>query len=221
MRIRTKRLATTFAGLIVVGVLAHTVASQEQKAEKASSSTPPGVTAAAPAGAPDAKAMEEMMKMNQPGEQHALLKKMVGKFDADVTVKMAPDAPEMKSKGAEVNEMILNDRFLKSDFSGDMMSMPFKGINLSGYDNMKKKYVSAWVDSMGTGIMTSEGTADSSGKKITYRGEAPCMAEGGKIKAFRQVLTINDDNSHDFEMFEAGPDGKEFRGLYIKYTRAK
>ncbi|MGB7156483.1 MAG: DUF1579 domain-containing protein, partial [Tepidisphaeraceae bacterium] len=151
----------------------------------------------------------------------ALLKKMVGTFDADVAVKMAADAPEMKSKGKEVNEMILGGKFLKSDFSGDMMGQPFKGVNLGGYDNMKKKYVSVWADSIGTGMMTSEGEADASGKKITYGGEYPCPQEGGKIKKFRQVLTIVDGDHHEFEMFEAGPDGKEFRGLYIKYTRAK
>ena len=212
MRIRTKRFVATFAGLVLLGVLAHTAISQD-KAEKASASAPPG--------APDAKMMEEMMKANAPGPQHAAMKKMAGKFDAEVTVKMAADAPEMKSKGQEVSEMILGDKFLKSDFSGEMMGNAFKGINLAGYDNMKKKYVAAWVDSMGTGIMTSEGTADSSGKVITYEGDYPCPAEGGKIKHFRQVVTIKDDDHYSFEMFEAGADGKEFRGLYIQYTRVQ
>lgn len=207
MRIRTPRLAATFAGLIVIGTLVHTVASQDPAAQ--------------PPGGADAKMMEEMMKMSQPGEPHAMLKEMVGTFDADVTIKMAPDAPEMKSKGQEVNRMILGDRFLQSDYSGDMMGMPFKGMNLSGYDNMKKKYVSAWMDTMGTGIMSSEGTADGSGKVITYQGEYPCPMEGGKIKPFKQVVTIKDADHHEFEMFQPGPDGKEFRGLHIKYTRAK
>jgi hypothetical protein len=215
MRIRTKRFVATFAGLVLLGALAHTAISQDkpQQAEKAAASTPPG--------GPDAKMMEEMMKAMQPGPQHAMLKKMVGTFDADVTFKMAADGPEMKSKGKEVNQMIFNDKFLKSDFTGEMMGMPFNGMNFSGYDNLKKKYVAAWLDSMGTGIMNSEGTADASGKVITYEGDYPCIEEGGKIKHFRQVVTIKDDDHHEFEMFEKDKDGKEVRGLYIKYTRSK
>src|SRR5215217_3369849 len=109
MRIRTKRLVATFAGLVMLGVLAHTAISDDKKVEKS----------AAGAGGADAAMMAEMMKMNATGPQHALLKRLVGTFDADVTMKMAFDAPEMKSKGKEVNEMILSDRFLKTDYSGD------------------------------------------------------------------------------------------------------
>jgi len=212
MRIRTKHLVSTFAGLIVIGVMAHTVVSQERDGAK---------PAAGAGGGPDAAMIEQWMKANAPGEQHALLKRLAGRFTADVTMKMTADGPEMKSKGEEVNEMILSDRYLKSDFSGDMMGMPFKGTNLAGYDTMKKKYISVWGDSMSTGLIASEGDADASGKVITYAGECPCPAEGGQMKKFRQMLTIQDNDHHDFEMFQAGADGKEFCGMKIKYTRAK
>jgi len=210
MRIRTKRFVATFAGLVMLGILAHTAVSQD-KPEKA----------AAPAGGPDPKMMAEMMKMNAPGEQHALLKRMAGTFEGEVAIKMAADAPEMKTKGRETSEMILGGRFLKTDYSGDMMGMPFKGMQLQGYDTFKKKFVSVWADSMNNGVMTAEGTADAAGKVISFSGEYADPMAGGKLKQYRQVLTITDDDHHEFEMLENGDDGKEFRGLYIKYTRAK
>jgi hypothetical protein len=208
MRIRTKRFVATFAGLVVLGALAHTAISQDKPDQ-------------APAGASDVKVLQEMMKMNAPGEQHALLKRLAGTFDGDVAMKMAADAPEMKSKGRETSEMILDGRFLKTDFTGEMMGNAYKGMQLQGYDNYKKKFISVWVDSMSTGAMTAEGTADAAGKVISFAGEYPDPMQGGKLKQYRQVLTIKDDDHHEFEIFEKGPDGKEYRSLYIKYTRAK
>ena len=59
------------------------------------------------------------------------------------------------------------------------------------------------------------------GKTISFSGEYADPMAGGKLKQNRQVLTITDDDHNEFEMLEKGEDGKEFRGLYIKYTRAK
>ena len=41
-----------------------------------------------------------------------------------------------------------------------MMDMSFTGMAIEGYDNVKKKFVSSWIDNMGTMILNSEGTYD-------------------------------------------------------------
>ncbi len=177
--------------------------------------------AAAPSSADAGKQMEMMMKMAAPGPQHEKLKMLAGKFNAEVSFRMAADAPEMKSKGASENRMVLGDRYLEQEYSGDMMGQTFKGMGMTGYDNMKKKYVSGWVDSMSTGIMVSEGTADESGKLITQKAECDCPMEPGKKMMMRMVTTITDENTHSYEMYQAGPDGKEFKAMTIAYTREK
>ena len=40
-----------------------------------------------------------------------------------------------------------------------MMGQPFSGVGIDGYDNLRKKYVTTWIDTMGTGIFSMEGTA--------------------------------------------------------------
>ena len=50
--------------------------------------------------------------------------------------------------------MILGGRYLEQRYEGTMMGQPFSGIGVTGFDNYKKKFVSTWVDSMGTAIMT-------------------------------------------------------------------
>jgi len=201
------------ASIVLAGGIFATVARSEEKASPSAG--------AATGGAPSADQMAEWMKMNAPGEQHAALKKMVGTFTADCTMKMTADAPEMKSKGKLTNGMVLNGRYLHGEYDGDFMGQPFKGMSLNGYDSLKKKHFSAWIDDMSTGLMTMEGSADSSGKTITYTGECPCPEEGGKMKAFKQVVTITDDDHYKMEMFTPDKDGKEFRSMNIEYARVK
>ena len=50
---------------------------------------------------------------------------------------------------------------------GKMKDMQFKGMGVEGYDNVKKKFVSSWIDNMGTGIQFSEGTYDPATKTFT------------------------------------------------------
>src|SRR6476646_4676177 len=100
--------------------------------------------------------LEAFMKLSQPGEHHAHLKQMVGTFDVDMEIVAAPGAPPTKSKGSQKSHMLLDGRYLASEYTGDMMGMPFRGMSLMGYDNQKKKYFNAWIDSMSTGILVFE-----------------------------------------------------------------
>ena len=60
--------------------------------------------------------------------------------------------------------MALGGRFLEERVQSSFMGQPFSGIGYTGYDNVKKKYVSTWMDNMGTMIMVMEGTPDPAGK---------------------------------------------------------
>src|SRR5678815_2151756 len=112
--------------------------------------------------------MAEMMKKAEeastPGAEHKKLEPFVGEWNAEVKMWMAPDAPPTVSKGTAKSAWILNGRFVQEDFTGEMMGKPFKGMSLTGYDNVRQKYRSVWVDDMSTTIVTSEGDADPAGK---------------------------------------------------------
>ena len=163
--------------------------------------------------------MEAMMKFGTPGKQHEQMKAMVGTFDADVTMKMDPQAPEQKSKGKMVSEMIMDGRYLKGDYSGDFMGMPFKGLTITAYDIANEKYVNLWIDSMSTMMMLSEGKAGSDPKVITTACTYDCPIQKEKVST-RQVITVVDNDHHTLDMF-CTQGGKEFKMMTIKYTRAK
>src|SRR5262245_16381154 len=93
--------------------------------------------------------MEEMMKKAEaactPGAAHKALDPLVGDWNAEVKLWMAPDAPPTITKGSAKNTWTLKDRFVQQEFSGEFMGKPFRGISFTGYDNVRGKYRSVWI----------------------------------------------------------------------------
>jgi Protein of unknown function (DUF1579) len=163
--------------------------------------------------------MEIYMKLGTPGPQHKVLAGMTGSWSTKTSSCMEPGKPAMESTGTSEQKMILGGRFLQQEFTGEMMGSPFHGIGITGYDNHKKKYVSTWMDSMGTGILYFEGTAGADGKTITQEGRFDDPIKGPMN--WRSMTRLVDDNTHVFEMFGTDKSGKEEKMMEITYTRKK
>ena len=172
-------------------------------------------------GAPamDAAMQEAMMKAMTPGEPHKHLAKMAGDWTFTSKMWMAPGQPPMESSGTMHAETILGGRYLQAVWKGNMMGMDFEGHGTEGYDNLAKKYVSTWIDNMGTGIMYSTGTCDADGKKCESKGSM-IDPMTGKESYMRSVVNWTDDNNFAMQMY--GPDsssGKEFQWMEFAIKR--
>lgn len=167
---------------------------------------------------------EEMMKAYEaaakPGPEHAMIAKSAGTWTCTVKSWMDPAGEPMVSDGTEESAMIMGGRYLQSHFKGSMMGQPFDGMGLMGYDNVKKKYVGTWMDSMSTGIMSYEGDYDAQKKAIICHGSFADAGTGKEQKA-TLVSRIIDDDHHVFEMWGPDPTGKDVKWMEIAYTRAK
>lgn len=168
-----------------------------------------------------------MMEMGKLNENHKLLASFVGNWTYTVKMWMAPGAPPTESKGTAVCKSVMDGRFFVTENNGTFKmpgadgkpkEMNFKGIATDGYDNVKKKFVNTWMDSMGTGIYPSEGTYDAATKTFTYTAEMEMMP-GTKVKA-RQVVKDTDANHRTFEFFEDRGTG-ETKTMEINFTRKK
>jgi hypothetical protein len=169
-----------------------------------------------------AKATKAWMEYATPGEMHAMLAKADGNWVGDTKMWMENGSQPMMSKSEATNKMVFDGRYQMSTHKGDMMGMPFEGISIVGYDNSKKKFVSSWIDNMGTGIMNMEGIWNASTKSIEFKGKMTDPSRPGKECNVREIFTFIDDNTQKMEMY--GPDaktGKEFKTMEIKYTRKK
>ena len=213
MKSRTLLWATCIC-LAATAALAH---AQAKTKPDAAAEKPKAATAAPPAM--DAKAMQEMMeKAAALGPQHERLKKLVGEWNCTVKTMMDPSQPPTETKSTAVVTSLMDGRYFQEQDTGEMMGKPFQGMSVTGYDNIMKKYVSTWIDNAGTGIMTSEGVEDGTGNVITWTGWSSDPMTGKKTK-YRMVTRILDDNKHVFEMYSAGPNGKEAKMMEITYDR--
>jgi hypothetical protein len=161
--------------------------------------------------------MEAYEKLGTPGEPHKLLASLAGSWTTQSKEWMEPGKPPMESTGSAEMKTLLDGRFIQQELSGDMMGKPYSGIGISGYDNLRKKYVSTWMDSMGTGVFFMEGTASGDGRTITLKGQHDELG-GGKM-THRAIWKIVDSNTQTFEMYGAHKGGKEWKMMEITYTR--
>ncbi len=168
----------------------------------------------------DAAAMEAMAKAAAPGEFHAHLNAMVGRWSLKVQWRMDPNAEWAESKSTAESKWVLGGRFVREEVEGEFMEgMRFQGFGMTGYDNLKKKYTSMWTDNMSTGMMISEGTCDASGKVFTYRGRSMDPMTGTE-KTYKWTIRIVNNDKYISEMYTVGEDGKEFKSMEITYTRS-
>lgn len=170
---------------------------------------------APPAMSPE---MAEYMKLAQPGEHHKHLARMVGTWKAHTKFWMAPGAPPQESDGTMTVKPALDGRFFVSDVEGTMMGQPFRGMAVDGYDNVRQKHIGTWADTMGTMMMSFEGTCSDGGNVQEMRSDFvdPISHKPGYM---RTVTTHKDDNTVVMEGFGPGPDGKELKMMEITYTR--
>jgi hypothetical protein len=176
---------------------------------------------AAPAGADDkdkGNPFEAWEKVGRPGPQHKLLERMAGSWTYTSKMWMEPGKDPVESRGTAERRMVMGGRYLADDVKGEMFGKQFHGHGVTGYDNAQQKYVGAWVDNFGTGISHSEGTADESGKVLTFTREDYDPAEKAKAKA-KDVIRLLSDDKQVMEMYKILPDGKEVKVMEITFTR--
>ncbi len=173
--------------------------------------------------------MSQMMELAKLNENHKLLANLSGTWNYNIKMWMNPDpnAKPQESKGTAVRKSIMDGRYYVMDVSGKMQmpgpdgkmkDMTFKGMSFEGYDNVKQRFVSAWIDNMGTGIFFSEGTYDPATKTFTYNAEGEFIP--GMKQQIREVIKVVDNDHHTFEWYE-DRGGQEAKTMEINYTRKK
>ena len=225
MKTFTSLITILVAVLIATPSFAQTTASSPAVGMSPATAT----SAAAPPSQPNPEEMmKQMMEMSKLNENHKLLADMNGNWNYAIKMWMNPDpnAKPQESKGTATRKSVMGGRYFVMDVSGKMQmpgedgkmkDMQFKGMAVEGYDNVKKKFVSSWIDSMGTGIQGSEGTYDPASKTFTYTMEMEPMP--GMKQQVREVIKVTDKDHMMLEWYE-NRGGQEKKTMEIAYTRA-
>jgi hypothetical protein len=166
----------------------------------------------------DQQAMMELYtKLATPGEPHKLFASLAGSWATKTREWMEPNKSPVESTGSAEMKVLLDGRFLQQDVTGQMMGKPFSGLEITGFDNLLKRYVTTWMSTMGTGIFMMEGTASADGKTITLSGQH--AEPGGGHMTHRAIWKIVDNNTQTFDMYGTHHGGKEMKMMEITYTR--
>lgn len=163
-------------------------------------------------GVASALALAQPPAPPKPGPEHDLLKKLEGTWEATV------HAGGQDSKGTMVYKPACGGLWMASKYEGDFNGQKFEGRGLDGYNSMKKKYVSVWVDSMSPAPLITEGTFDDASKTMTMTGEGPGM--DGKPANFKMTTKWSDDDTIEMKMCIV-QDGKDQDMMTINYKRKK
>jgi hypothetical protein len=225
------RTTARIVGAVALLLVATGSTAGADKTTKTTVSSKPGAKAAAPAtpvadATPSAAAqpsqqemMAAMMKMATPGPEHAALSPLAGSWKTVTKMWNSPAGEPMTSEGTCERSWVMGGRYLVANYKGVFGDMPFEGMEVLGYDNLKKQYVSSWVDNMGTGIMMSQGSAmDPSAHSFTLSGSMTDPM--GNASTMRGVTNIVDGNTYTMTMY-ANDRGQEAKMMEITYSRVK
>lgn len=168
---------------------------------------------------PMAEMMAKWAELNALGPQHENFKKRVGTWDVESRTWMGPGAEPVVSKATAEFRLKWGGRFVEQRYKCEAPA--FEGFAIEGYDNVKKQYVSMWIDSLSTGIFVSYGTPDETGKEVTYIGKMDDPMTGVKDKVIKMVGREVSDDEAVFVMYDKAPDGTEYKHMEMKYTRRK
>jgi len=228
-KMRLMKTFTSFITILFATMIATSSFAQSPATSPAAADALTATQATSATGQPNPQEMmKQMVEMSKLNENHKLLADMNGSWNYAIKMWMSPDpnAKPQESKGTANRKSAMGGRYVVMDVTGKMQmpdqtgkmkDMQFKGMGVEGYDNVKQKFVSSWIDNMGTGIQFSDGTYDPATKTLTYTSEMEMMP--GMKTPVREVLKITDKDHMLLEWYETRG-GQEKKTMEIAYTRA-
>jgi len=188
--------------------------AQAMEATAPQEGLPPGMTEE------DMKMMQQCIEAGTPGEMHAFLAQGAGTWQGENTMWMMPGAEPMKTTCKADVEAIMDGRYVKYEYSGEMPGMgTFNGMALYGFDNVSKKFACTWIDSMSTGLMNGTGDLSADKKTLTwtFTYNDPITK---KPATMREIERITGDNTRTLDMFGKDPkSGVEYQMMHMEFTR--
>ncbi len=128
--------------------------------------------------------MKKWLDFAAPGAHHKKLDPLVGKWDYRQTLWTGPDSPPTENSGTTEVRWIMGQRFVQMESTGKFLDKDFHSMWLLGFDNLKKKYVSCYVDNLGSGLYPAEGGAGPADRGIILVGQMDDWFTGEHDRGF-------------------------------------
>ncbi len=196
------------AAVLVVALFVSTNVASQEKTQSSEQGAPAGMMAE----------MAKWAALNQKCEEHEKFAEMVGTWKTQMKMWMAPGVPPMESEGEATFKLIMDGRYIEQTYKCNMMGAPYVGRGIEGFDRTRKKFVSIWIDNVGTGISMSEGVLNANGD-VVYYGKMDDVVSGELGKTVKSVAHSVSDDEVVFTMYDQRHGIGEFKSMEITYTR--
>ena len=156
--------------------------------------------------------------LGKPGPSHRLWEIFSGNWSTHTTVFQAGVAEPKRSVGRSKISWVLGNRYIKEEFQGEMLNIPFQGIGLMGYDNGARRYTSVWADSLSTAIISSKGRYFAEQNRFEFEGEVydPLQSKSRNVRTTIDIVTSTE---YVVTTYEPSPNGGEAKSLEIRYEK--
>jgi hypothetical protein len=169
---------------------------------------------------PVKEAFQKWTEFATPGPRHQELARFVGTWDVEVSLAGGLQGGKAVRGTAEFS-LSMNGRWLEQRVRGEaLLGQPYEAFGLLGWDNFKKKYVSAWVDSTSTALTYAEGLPqDAKGDVRVLWGTADNFQTGTTGNVVKLVTRVVDASRFVMEVWDAGTtESGRLHGTFA-YTR--
>lgn len=167
--------------------------------------------------APPAPAVE----YDKPGPEHALLASIAGRWTSVYHVTSRPGAKPVDVPGTAEFRTTLSGLWIDGDTRLQMGESRIDGRVVYGFDRFKGQYVFLFLQERDTQPLFGYGTADSTGRRITFTVPMDLPVVNLRAVPVRTVLDLSVPDRLTFEMNTPIGGGKEYQPLRIDYVRAK
>ena len=159
--------------------------------------------------------MPEWTKSTQ---QHEELLASCGSFDVAGEMWMVPGQPAQEFQATAVREPILGGKIVRETFRMDWGGMQMEGMLLQGYDTVRQKHFSIWMDSGSPVASVQYGAQAEDGSIVTWAEDPDWMT--GKLKKTKTMSRMREDGCAETTIYDLKPDGSEAMTMRMVYTRA-
>ena len=177
--------------------------------------------------APDKEVMARFAAAATPGDAHARLAKLAGKWTASGRFRVGPEVPWGKFKAEVTFESLLGGRFIQERILGPRIGKErYEALNLIGFDNTKGKYIMRGSSCFQTSIYTLEGVSsqatsgEGASEEISLFGEIFDPASG-KDLPLKFVYSLRGSDSIVLTSYGTSAEGKEYLATEVTYQRVK
>jgi hypothetical protein len=163
--------------------------------------------------------MKLFAKYTTVGEEHRLLERFVGEWDAESSMVMG--AERSTTKGSAAFRWKVEGRWLESEWRGEMMGMPVESHGWLGYDRFKMSYVSTSITSFDTAMNEAEGDLTPDGKALVMYGTLDEYLTGEHDKMVKYVYRFVSADEIVFEVHDLPIGEVNTQVMEFRFTRKK